>query len=356
MITKHIVVEPFDEHWRLDFLKIQNELTDALGQLAISIEHVGSTSVQGLSAKPIIDIDVVIKDYNALKDTISALEKIGYQYEGDLGIPGREAFRYDGKDHLKKHHLYVCPADSPELKRHIAFRNYLRTHPDAVRKYSLIKEEGAKKYPDDIERYIESQVFIREFKGQLHRYLNIHRIIWEKIDNIKDKVNVKGSEIVKFTTKLEGYSKTVNLIDGRINQMSTYISTREKIVKADPELTEFLAISGYRYETLRDTLNYIQYLWDMTQTHLNQAKSLFFEIKSDVTNSSVSNLTVVTSMSAGASLLGLLNESLPTINLMGFVYFLILALIGWISTKILSFIGKQRKYEVTDVEYDKDIK
>ncbi len=130
MITKHIVVEPFDEHWRLDFLKIQNELTDALGQLAISIEHVGSTSVQGLSAKPIIDIDVVIKDYNALKDTISALEKIGYQYEGDLGIPGREAFRYDGKDHLKKHHLYVCPADSPELKRHIAFRNYLRTHPE----------------------------------------------------------------------------------------------------------------------------------------------------------------------------------------------------------------------------------
>ena len=89
---------------------------------------------------------------------------------------------------------------------------------------------------------------------------------------------------------------------------------------------------------------------------MNQAKSLFSEIKSDVTNSSVSNLTVVTSMSAGASLLGLLNESLPTVNLMGFVYFLILALIGWISTKILSFIGKQRKYEVTDVEYDKDIK
>lgn len=76
MITKHIVVEPFDEHWRLDFLKIQNELTDALGQLAISIEHVGSTSVQGLSAKPIIDTDVVIKDYNALKDTISALKKL----------------------------------------------------------------------------------------------------------------------------------------------------------------------------------------------------------------------------------------------------------------------------------------
>lgn len=84
-----------------------------------------------------------------------ALEKIGYWHEVNLGIVGREAFEYDGKEHLKKHHLYVCPEDLPELKRHIAFRNYLRTHPDAVREYSLIKKEGAKRYPYDIERYIE---------------------------------------------------------------------------------------------------------------------------------------------------------------------------------------------------------
>ena len=67
----------------------------------------------------------------------------------------REAFKYDGKEHLRKHHLYVCPEDSPELKRHLAFRDYLRTRPEAVREYSRIKEEGAKKYPDDIEKYIE---------------------------------------------------------------------------------------------------------------------------------------------------------------------------------------------------------
>ena len=66
----------------------------------------------------------------------------------------------------------------------------------------------------------------------------MHRIIWEKIDKVKESVNVKGSEIVKFTSKLEGYAKTVNLIDGRINQMSTYISTREKIAKSDKELEE----------------------------------------------------------------------------------------------------------------------
>ena len=128
---------------------------DALGRLAIEIEHVGSTSVQGLSAKPIIDIDVVIKDYSEFEAVKSALKKIGYHHEGNLGIIGREAFKYDDKAHLRKHHLYVCPKDSPELKRHIAFREYLRTHPDVTREYSQIKEEGAKLYPYDIESYIQ---------------------------------------------------------------------------------------------------------------------------------------------------------------------------------------------------------
>lgn len=155
MVTKHVVVLPYDEQWKQDFLMIKDELTSALGQLAMRIEHVGSTSVEGLSAKPIIDIDVVIKDYTVLEEVVSALGVLGYRHEGNLGITGREAFKYDGKEHLKKHHLYVCPEDSPELKRHIAFRDYLRTHSDAMREYSHIKEEGAKLYPYDIERYIE---------------------------------------------------------------------------------------------------------------------------------------------------------------------------------------------------------
>ena len=66
-----------------------------------------------------------------------------------------EALKYDGKAYLRKHHLYVCPEDSAELKRHIAFRDYLRSHSDAVREYSRIKEEGARLYPYDIDRYNE---------------------------------------------------------------------------------------------------------------------------------------------------------------------------------------------------------
>ncbi len=154
MRTKHVVVLPYNEKWKQDFIDIKTELSQALGEIAISIEHVGSTSVEGLAAKPIIDIDVVVKNEN-LTDAISALNKTGYIHEGDLGIPGREAFAYEGKEHLQKHHLYVCPEDSLELKRHLAFRDYLRTHPSSVEEYSRIKMEAAALYPEDIDKYIE---------------------------------------------------------------------------------------------------------------------------------------------------------------------------------------------------------
>ncbi len=95
MVTKHVVVLPYDEQWGQDFINIKAELTGAIGQLALRIEHVGSTSVQGLSAKPIIDIDVVIKDYTIFGEVVCALEKIGYRHEGNLVIVGREAFKYD---------------------------------------------------------------------------------------------------------------------------------------------------------------------------------------------------------------------------------------------------------------------
>lgn len=154
MGTKRVYVAPYDAQWKEDYAAIREELAAALGDLALRIEHVGSTSVEGLSAKPIIDIDVVIEDGTKLDAVIAALGGIGYSHEGNLGIVGREAFKYDGKEHLRRHHLYVCTQDSPELRRHLVFRDYLRSHPEAVKEYSRIKEEGAALYPDDIDAYI----------------------------------------------------------------------------------------------------------------------------------------------------------------------------------------------------------
>lgn len=212
------------------------------------------------------------------------------------------------------------------------------------------------KSADQIERYIEEQIFIREFKGQLHRYLNIHRILWEKIDDVKAHKKVQGSEIVKFATKLEAYAKTINLIDGRIKQMSTYLPTRERIAKEDKDLAEFLEISGYRYETLKDTLDYIGFLWDMTKHYVEDAQKQFDGLKSDVTSKSVESLTVVTSMSAAAAVIGLLQTEVPQFTSTGLIYVVVLALVGYGANKLLSYVSERQKYDVTDVDYEKNIK
>lgn len=154
MKTKKVCVLPYDPRWQQDFEAIRLELAAALGSLALRIEHVGSTSVEGLPAKPIIDIDVVISDDIPLEDVVRALAGIGYLHEGNLGIPEREAFRYGCKPHLQKHHLYVCRESSPELHRHITFRDYLRSHPEAAGEYGTVKLEAARLYPADIEGYI----------------------------------------------------------------------------------------------------------------------------------------------------------------------------------------------------------
>jgi GrpB-like predicted nucleotidyltransferase (UPF0157 family) len=154
MRTKKVTVLPYDKAWKSDFEEIKKEIESAIGDLIIGIEHVGSTSVEGMSAKPCIDIDVIIKDYSVFAAVVSRLETIGYIHEGNLGIKDREAFKYLDKPHLKTHHLYVCPAYSEELHRHITFRNFLRSHPEAVKKYSSIKETAAKLFPDDIDGYI----------------------------------------------------------------------------------------------------------------------------------------------------------------------------------------------------------
>ena len=155
MRTSRVTVVPYDEAWMRAFEDIRRELERGLGALALSIEHVGSTSVEGLSAKPCIDIDVVIEDYGVFSEVASALEGIGYIHEGNLGIKDREAFKYSDKPQLMKHHLYVCPKESLELKRHLIFRDYLRAHPEAARKYGEVKTEAACLYPDDIDGYIE---------------------------------------------------------------------------------------------------------------------------------------------------------------------------------------------------------
>jgi hypothetical protein len=210
---------------------------------------------------------------------------------------------------------------------------------------------------DQVERFIEEQIFIREFKGQLHHYLNLHRTIWEKIADVKENAKVKGKDIVEFSSKIDGYAKTINLVDARINQMNTYLRTREKIAKNDENLKEFLEVFEYKYETLGDTLAYMQQIWAMTKNYVNSAAALFNGLQQEITQKSLDNLTIVTSMGVGASLIGLFTATeMPVFTIFGVGYFLSLALVGYLVNRTMKYISENRKYHITDIEYDKNIK
>jgi GrpB-like predicted nucleotidyltransferase (UPF0157 family) len=151
-----IEIFPYDKKWEKTFLSIEDILKNNLGDLIICVEHVGSTSVKGLGAKPILDIDVVIEDYSVLAAVIKSLQKIGYYHQENWSFEGREAFGrkdklvpWDGKNtHWMEHHLYVCNKDSTELARHLLFRNYLRNNPEVVTEYEQLKNDLAKTAKD----------------------------------------------------------------------------------------------------------------------------------------------------------------------------------------------------------------
>lgn len=334
-------------------------------------EFVRFTTAAGISVKIFEDGLITLANENVSEDTLLAdLDKVQDYYETRLS----PAFNYlfslgapvpkelAGIKNVYPYFIVLEKATGAEMQGLLSKTEGQQYFEFKNPKYEVLRGDkyyfinNKTKSGVEIERYIEEQIFMREFKGQLYRYLNIHRIIWEKIDAVKAHKKVRGKEIVKFTTQLEGYAKTINLIEGRINQMSTYIPTREKIAKSDKDLEEFLGISGYRYETLRDTLDYIKSLWKMTQNYVDAAQKQFEGIKSDVTNKSVTSLTIVTSMSAGAAILSLFTGSEPEFTTFGLVYFFILALVGWGSQKVLTYVGNKQKYDVTDVEYEKNIK
>ena len=149
MITKHVVVLPYDKHWARDFCEIKSEIQEALDQLALAIEHVGSTSVHGLSAKPIIDIVVGVTNFERVMLHNEQLQKEGIFYRGSdveyqiLYVMG------DMEKDIRTHHIHVVKWNGTEWKKYIHFRDYLNDNENMALQYQKVKEELESKYADD---------------------------------------------------------------------------------------------------------------------------------------------------------------------------------------------------------------
>lgn len=151
-----IEVVDYDPSWPAQFDEIAAHVRAAfVGAPLVAIEHVGSTAVIGLAAKPVIDLNVIVPTRADLPDAIARLATLGYVHQGDKGVTGREAFR--SPVGTARHHLYACAEDNAEHKRHIAFRDYLRAHPEAARQYEALKRDLAAHFRNDRPAYNEGK-------------------------------------------------------------------------------------------------------------------------------------------------------------------------------------------------------
>jgi GrpB-like predicted nucleotidyltransferase (UPF0157 family) len=133
----------------------------------VSIHHIGSTAIPHIYAKPIIDLLVEVKDILVVDQCDSAMEKLGYVVMGEFGIPDRRFFLKDNAAGIRTHHVHVFAIDSPQIQRHLAFRDYLIAHLGIAQEYSDLKRDLAQQYPQDIQGYMDGKDgFIKEIDQQ----------------------------------------------------------------------------------------------------------------------------------------------------------------------------------------------
>ena len=208
-----------------------------------------------------------------------------------------------------------------------------------------------------VREIIESQIFFREFKSQLHRYLAIHRILWEKIRTIKERGEIKGNEVDSLRNELSVYQKTINLIGARIDQMPAYVKTRQKITDVE-KIDDYLQpLFQFKFETLLDTHEYIKHLWGMTKNYLTSAIEIFSELQARSTKNTISSLQLITTIGVVAGILGYLGkDTLPRFTSIGLIYFSLLMIMTWVINSIVSKFFKNKKYNIEGQDIEKDIK
>lgn len=153
---RNVKVVPYNQQWIELFQEEETELRAAFGKNLHALHHIGSTAIPGMPAKPVIDIMPVVQNIEGVANAESALGRIGYEPRGEYGISGRRYFvkEVEGR---RTHHVHAFGINHPAITRHVAFRDYLITHPAEARRYAELKMRLAEQYRDERQRYVEGK-------------------------------------------------------------------------------------------------------------------------------------------------------------------------------------------------------
>jgi GrpB-like predicted nucleotidyltransferase (UPF0157 family) len=149
-------IAEYDPNWVHQFEKEARLLQSMLGEVALNIQHIGSTAIPGIKAKPIIDILITTNDINTIDSFDDKMEQLQYVIGGEFGLKGRR-FYCKGDDEHCLFHVHIYEATHPSVKLYLVFRDYMITHPDDAKKYESIKTDLALKYPNNRTLYTQSK-------------------------------------------------------------------------------------------------------------------------------------------------------------------------------------------------------
>ncbi|NPE27002.1 hypothetical protein HNV12_03305 [Methanococcoides sp. SA1] len=236
---------------------------------------------------------------------------------------------------------------------------YLETESNRI-KVSKTKEnifvDVAKSREKSLRTLTEMQIFFSDFKLQLHKYLDIHRKIWEEISDIKERKNIRGRDIDEHKAKLDSYKKTVQLIRNRINQMSNYAKTRQEIsekVNVDRNLVDLFQ---FRFEDLFNTLEYIKEVWAMTLDYVNDGLDVLKGIEEKSGKQGIKSIQLLVSLGVIAGIVRYLNPgSIPEVALEGVLYVAGLGVIAFGVDKVIKWNNKRKLYKLKFVERSKKL-
>ena len=170
-MAQHVVVAEYDPAWPQEFEREAALLSRVFGANLAAIHHIGSTAVPGLAAKPIVDIMPVVCDLEAVDAHRADFEALGYEYLDEFGIPGRRYMRKGGDERTHQVHVFKA-GDEVNITRHLAFRDYLKTHPEVKNEYAVLKLRLAEKYLYDIDAYCDGKdAFVKKYELEALKWL-----------------------------------------------------------------------------------------------------------------------------------------------------------------------------------------
>ena len=300
------------------------------------------------------------KDIKKLKEYFDTKYNPAINYLFSLGAPTPKILANIKDDHPIVIGEITSDIRMKKFNEKIYGKIYSDTNSKDIRvlktnKYIIVLSSRPEKR--ELSDLIEMQIFFKEFKSQLHKYLNIHRAIWEEISKIKEQKFIEGDKISVQKAKLESYAKTVSLISNRINQMGSYAKTRSSLSKQLGVDQALISHFQYKYEDLFNSLEYIKEIWKMTSDYVNSAIQILRDIEGKTTSKNLRSIQLLASIGVITGILGYLNKEyfLPKISLNGFLYLVSLSAIAFLLDWFLSYRMKKKKYELMFIERSKDI-